>query len=54
MLTIGQLLRTIPIKIVYVIGVVIFETGSVICGAVSTKHTPLLVILVSSVARHPR
>ncbi|EKM48514.1 uncharacterized protein PHACADRAFT_214769 [Phanerochaete carnosa HHB-10118-sp] len=33
MLCVGQLVDTIPIKTVYVISIVVFELGSVLCGA---------------------
>ncbi|EKM48853.1 uncharacterized protein PHACADRAFT_214627 [Phanerochaete carnosa HHB-10118-sp] len=35
MLCVGQLINTIPIKTVYITSIVVFETGSVLCGAVS-------------------
>lgn len=35
MLCVGQLVNTIPIKTVYIISIIIFEVGSVLCGAVS-------------------
>ena len=36
MLCVGQLVKTIPIKIVYVTSILVFEIGSVLCGAVRT------------------
>ncbi|EKM48458.1 uncharacterized protein PHACADRAFT_266351, partial [Phanerochaete carnosa HHB-10118-sp] len=33
MLCVGQLINTIPIKTVYITSIVVFETGSVLCGA---------------------
>ncbi|KAI0073239.1 MFS general substrate transporter [Panus rudis PR-1116 ss-1] len=38
MLIIGQLLDTFPIKIIYLISVVLFEVGSVLCGAAPSMN----------------
>ncbi|EKM52461.1 uncharacterized protein PHACADRAFT_211715 [Phanerochaete carnosa HHB-10118-sp] len=42
MLCVGQLVKTIPIKVVYIISIIVFEVGSVLCGAAPSMEVLIL------------